>query len=208
MSQYCRACGTDLRPVRVSLERPDSVTASAVTAREEIGRAVAEKIREAEGSRNLKRIAEDVLPQLEKFLESPEEKRLRRLRGGVITAASGLGVSLLAILFFLATVDQRAPEAIGISALCCGLGVVTFLIGLGLVVNGMLFTRPRQGLTDNTSAAHSQGMLDTASGAPQLRAPVEKVESFLTPATSDLAKAETRGASVTEHTTQHLKALR
>ena len=32
-SQYCRACGTDLRPVRVSLERPDSVTASAVSAR-------------------------------------------------------------------------------------------------------------------------------------------------------------------------------
>src|SRR5437762_13998165 len=69
MSQYCRACGTDLRPVRVSLERPDSVTASAVPAREEIGRAVAEKIREAEGTGNLKRIAEDVLPQLEQFLE-------------------------------------------------------------------------------------------------------------------------------------------
>src|SRR2546425_6524742 len=37
-SQYCRACGTDLRPVRVSIERPDSITASAVSAREEIGR--------------------------------------------------------------------------------------------------------------------------------------------------------------------------
>ena len=47
-SQYCRACGTDLRPVRVSLEKPDSITASAVTAREEVGRAVADKIREVE----------------------------------------------------------------------------------------------------------------------------------------------------------------
>ena len=71
-SQYCRACGTDLRPVRLSLERPDSITASAVTAREEIGRAMAEQIRRVQDTRDLKRVAEDVLPQIEKFLESYE----------------------------------------------------------------------------------------------------------------------------------------
>src|SRR5437899_13096813 len=58
MSQYCRSCGTDWRIVRVSLERPDSITASAVSAREEIGRAVADKIREVEDARDLKRVAE------------------------------------------------------------------------------------------------------------------------------------------------------
>src|SRR5882724_13062655 len=90
-TQYCRACGIDLRPVRVSLEQPDSITASAVSAREEIGRAMADKIREVEDVRDLKRVAEDVLPQIEKFLESYEEKRLRRVRIGVVTAAAGLG---------------------------------------------------------------------------------------------------------------------
>src|SRR6185369_3315944 len=90
-SQYCRACGTDLRVVRVSLERPDTITASAVTAREEISRAVAQKIREVQDAHELKKIAEDVLPEIEKFLESPEEKKLRRIRAGVIVAASGLG---------------------------------------------------------------------------------------------------------------------
>src|SRR5205814_5851001 len=30
VSQFCRACGTDLRLVRVSLEKPDAITASAV----------------------------------------------------------------------------------------------------------------------------------------------------------------------------------
>src|SRR5882672_12249558 len=94
-SQFCRACGTDLRTVRTSLERPDSITAIAVTAREEIGRAVAEKIREVEGSHDLKQVAEDVLPQIERFLESPEEKRLRRMRAGVITGAIGLGAAVL-----------------------------------------------------------------------------------------------------------------
>lgn len=81
-SQFCRACGTDLRTVRTSLERPDSITASAVSAREDIGRAVAEKIRQVEDAHELKKVAEDVLPQIEKFLESPDEKRLRRMREG------------------------------------------------------------------------------------------------------------------------------
>src|SRR5437763_12275819 len=88
-SQYCRACGTDLRPVRISLERPDSVTASAVSARADIGRAVADRIREVEDAHELKKVAEDVLPQIEKFLESYEEKRLRRLRAGAIIAFIG-----------------------------------------------------------------------------------------------------------------------
>src|SRR5260370_14759877 len=102
VSQYCRACGTDLRPVRLSLERPDSITASAVSAREDIGRAVAEKIREVEDADELKRVAEDVLPKIEKFLESPEERRLRRMRAGVIIASIGVGAGLLA-LFLLTT---------------------------------------------------------------------------------------------------------
>ena len=97
-SQFCRACGTDLRAVRVSLERPDSVTASAVTAREEIGRAVAAKIREVHDARELKKVAEDVLPQIEKFLESPEEKRMRRIRSGVVVAAAGLGGTIFMVL--------------------------------------------------------------------------------------------------------------
>src|SRR6266853_6241877 len=154
MSQYCRACGTDLRPVRVSLERPDSVTASAVTAREEIGRAMAAKIRDVDDS-HLHRIAEDVLPQIEKFLESPEEKRLRRMRNGVITAASGLGASVLGLLVIAALQDSKAAEAIPLVAFLVGLGVLTFLIGSGLVLNGMLFTKPRQGLKDSTSDAQA-----------------------------------------------------
>src|SRR5712664_277848 len=109
MSQYCRACGTDLRPVRVSLERPDSITASAVTAREEIGRAVAEQIREVDDARDLQRVAEDVLPQIEKFLESPEEKRLRRMRAGVITASVGVGVCIPALLLLAITRFFRDP---------------------------------------------------------------------------------------------------
>src|SRR5207244_3302116 len=86
-NQFCRACGTDLRGVRLAVQSPDTITASAVSARDEIGRAVAAKIREVDSARELKKVAEDVLPQIEKFLESPEEKRLRRIRTGSIIGA-------------------------------------------------------------------------------------------------------------------------
>ena len=197
-TQFCRACGTDLRRVRVSLEQPDSITASAVTASEEIGRAIADKIREVEDTRDLKRVAEDVLPQIEKFLESSDEKRLRRIRAGVIVAASGLGTGLLGMAMALALSGPDAESALVI----VGLGAVAFAIGLGLVLNGAVFTRPRKGLEDHSSDAKAQNLLDAGFAAPQLRSSSEAL-SFRSPTTSNLSNAA--GSSVTEHTTLHLK---
>ena len=191
-SQYCRACGTDLRSVRVSLERPDSVTASAVSAREEIGRAVAQKIREVEDTRDLKRVAEDVLPKIEKFLESYEEKRLRRVRAGVVTAASGLGATIFMLIMSAMARGPDAETLMGIS----GLGIIAFLIGLGLFVNALFFTKPRQGIEDHSSDARAQNLLDAGYAPPQLRSQT----------TSNLAQAP--ASSITEHTTHHLKSER
>src|SRR6476469_9335442 len=115
--QFCRSCGTSSRP------QVDAVTSSAMSAREEIGRAMAAKIRESESSKDLKRIAEDVLPELEKFLESPAERRLRRIRRGTMVAFIGVGGS---IAFFVAALASRDPGLLFPS----GAGLVTFLIGV------------------------------------------------------------------------------
>src|SRR6266550_5515845 len=152
ISQYCRACGTDLRTVRRGLETSDTITASAVSAREKISRVMAEKIREMESSGDLKRVAEDVLPQIEKFLESPEEKRLRRVRAGVVTAASGLGASVLIFL-----VSMQAHDLIPFIAL----GLVAFFVGLGLIINGLIFTVPRKGIADRSEEAQAQRELES-----------------------------------------------
>jgi hypothetical protein len=202
MSQYCRACGTDLRPVRTTLERPDSITAVAVSAREEIGRAVADKIREVEDSYDLKRVAEDVLPQIEKFLESYEEKRLRRIRAGVIVAACGFGTGMLGLIMSLVLHGGDVESAL----MVVGLGSIAFAIGFGLLLNGMMFTRPRKGLEDNSSAARSQNLLDAGYAAPQLKPGGEAPPSFRSQTTSNLAPAS--GSSVTEGTTHHLKTER
>jgi hypothetical protein len=201
-TQFCRACGTDLRKVRVSLEQPDSITASAVSAREEIGRAMADKIREVEDTRDLKRVAEDVLPQIEKFLESYEEKRLRRVRAGVIVAASGLGTGILGMIMGAVLHGPDAESAL----IVIGLGAIAFAIGLALVLNGLLFTRPRKGLEDHSPDARSQNLLDAGYASPQLRSGGEAPPSFRSQTTSNLSNSQ--GASVTEHTTHHLKTDR
>jgi hypothetical protein len=194
LSQFCRACGTDLRVVRRGMERPDTITASAVSAREQISQAMAEKIREMEGSRELKQVAEDVLPQIVKFLESPEEKRLRRVRAGVVLAACGLGGALL---IFLLSLNQHDLIPF------ISLGVIAFLIGLGLVINGLAFTVPRKTLADRSEEAEAQRELESRAqnsyAANQLSAQP----------TNDLPSSPERmmaRPSVTEHTTHHLKS--
>jgi len=178
--------------VRVSLERPDSVTASAVTAREEIGRAVAAKIREVHDARELKKVAEDVLPEIEKFLESPEEKRMRRIRSGVVVAAAGLGGTVFMVLM---SAFLRGPDAetfIGIA----GLGVACFLIGIGLIINALFFTKIRSRVEDHSLDAREQGLIDAGYTPP--------VPNFKAQTTSNLAVAP--NSSITEHTTKHLKS--
>jgi len=179
-NQYCRACGTDLRPVRFALEKPDNITASAASARDEIGSAIAAKIRAIESAKELSIVVEDVLPEIEKFLESPEEKRMRRIRTGTIISSIGLGAAIAFTLISIVTKENMFIIA--------GLGVVTFFIGLSFFINGLLFTVPKKRLSDKSPEADKQRELDAQT-------------------TGELVLPESNQvfSSITEHTTQHLK---
>ncbi|HEX5965252.1 MAG TPA: hypothetical protein VFY51_04950 [Pyrinomonadaceae bacterium] len=170
--------------MRNSLERPDAITASAVSAREQIGRAVADQIRQLQSAKDLERVAEDVLPSFEKFLESPEEKRLRRIRNGVITACVGLGGALTVLIMALNTMNlwpMMLPW------------LITFMIGVGVIVNGLLFTVPGKQLPGDVADAMSQKALDMNRG------------SYEGPArTNELGPGMQPQPSITEHTTHHL----
>jgi hypothetical protein len=189
LSQFCRACGTDLRVVRSTLERPDAITASAVTAREQIGMAVADKIRQMESARDLKKIAEDVLPPFEKFLESPAERRLRRVRSGVVCSAIGLGWTIITTIAAL----NKDGELVFVAP-----GLVLFLIGLGIFINGLWFSVPGKQLPGDSYDALSQKLLDSGISrpyeAPQARAATNELDP----------SAKTPLSSITEHTTHHL----
>jgi hypothetical protein len=185
-NQFCRACGTDLRTVRTALERPDSVTASAVSARDDIGRAIAAKIRESTSAAELAVVAEEVLPEVEKFLESPEEKRMRRMRNGIIFSSIGAGAAL-GVGFVSMFVLIKDFELMFLLALA---GVVVFFLGLGMTLNGVFLTVPKKGLPDRSSDADRQRKLDAGKA---------ETNDLVLPASSDVF------SSVTEHTTQHLK---
>ena len=200
-SQFCRACGTDLRTVRIGLERPDSITASAISAREEIGRAVAEKVRAMEDPRYMRRFAQYVLPKIDKFLESHEERRLRRLRSGVVTALIGLAVGIPALLL-LSVIHEK--DFVIFLAYMTVFSAVTFATGLGLLINGLLFSRPGKTLEDKSADARMQDLVDAGYAPPPSRAS-EAQTSFRAQTTSHLTPAVN---SVTEGTTHHLKSER
>lgn len=178
-NQFCRACGSNLRPVMEAVGRPDNITTAAISAREEIGRAMAAKIREMSSAKELSKIAEDVLPEIEKFLESPAEKRLRRIRTGTIISFVGLGVGLS---LSLAAALGDKEEFVFLAAL----GGVTFFIGLAFVINGFLLTVPGKTVPDHTGDADSQRILDADTSGLALN---EQPPTF---------------RSVTENTTAHL----
>lgn len=194
-SQFCRACGIDMRTVRTALQKPDSITASASSARDEIGRAIAAKIHELQSANDLKKVAEDVLPQIEKFLESPEQRRLRRLRAGVMTAAVGLGAMITLLLGY-----APIPPLVFIG---WPGGLLVFFIGLGLVINGLVFTVPAKQISDNSLERKNQFELEqTFNSMPATIATPNIVAS--------LPEAPVQDAylkpppSVTEHTTRQL----
>lgn len=182
-NQFCRACGSNLSLVRATLEKPDNITQSAVMARDEVGRAFAQRIRQTNDAIEMKIVAEDVLPQIEKFLESPEEKRLRRIRVGSLISFIGLGAT---IAFSLASAIMNDDGVIVIA----GAGLVTLFIGLSFIFNALFFTIPKKALPDKSSEGESQRQLD-----------FNRIE------TNDLKLPESNQVftSVVENTTQHLK---
>jgi hypothetical protein len=139
-NQFCRSCGTTLHAVRSALEQPDAITTSAVTAREEIGRAIAAKIAQFEDSDDLRRAVFEILPAVERFLESPEERRAfqqerrsNQIREGVITSAVGLAIMTFFMLISWLTHEEKVLIASGV-------GLLVLMIGLGLIVAASLFT--------------------------------------------------------------------
>ncbi len=201
-SQFCRACGSDMKTLRNLLQKPDSITVSAISAREEIGRAIATKIQTLESAKDLKKVAEEVLPEVEKFLESPAERRLRRLRAGVITAAVGLGVT---VIMLLSKVTIFPLVLIGWPA-----GLLVFLIGIGVIINGVLFSIPSQSIPDRTLDRHSQFAFDQISSSNSSN----NTSNIGEPSPISLFNNKSQDsisndylmppASVTEHTTKQL----
>jgi len=186
-NQFCRSCGISLQSVRSILEHPDAITTSAVTAREGIGRAIAEKIAEFEDAHELRQAVHELLPAIQRFLESPEERRLYRqeqrmnqMREGALTSVVGLAI-IIPFLFLSWMVHEE--KVLIVSAL----GLLVFLIGLGITITAWWFT----GSPKAFPFSSEKGTTQIERG--------EKPKSLL-----DLPKQHPNFNSVTEGTTREL----
>src|SRR6185436_9783609 len=110
------------------------------------------------------------------------------MRVGTIISTVGLGTTFGMLIMSLAA---QAADKEGFR-LASGLGVACFFIGLGFIINALLFTRPRKDVSDHSADARAQSAIDTGYGQAQLRSPT----------TSNLAPP---AESVTEHTALHLR---
>ena len=112
-----------------------------------------------------------------------KEKRLRRMRNGMIVSSIGFGG---AIGFSVMNIFLKEDFLV----MLAGLSIITFFIGLSFVINGLLLSIPKKSLSDKSSDAKSQRELDVAEA---------NTNELLMPET------DTVFTSVTEHTTQQKK---
>jgi len=116
---------------------------------------------------------------------TPEVKRLNEIKAGVITSSVGIGLAIFLYVFMRGISGNVDPDAAAIITRIWVVGVIPFLVGLALIVNGMVVSKKLVAV-----AKSEQDKLDGA-GPPSLRA--ANTNEFIS-----------SPFSVTEQTTKHL----
>lgn len=120
--KFCRKCGANLRAVQEVLTggRPKSIDWDKTWVREML---MSQEERERRQGK------------------TPEVKRLEEIKGGVITAAAGLG-AMIFLYFLLGAVaaNEPAKDAMIISKVWLA-GLVPFMVGLAILFNGFFVSK-------------------------------------------------------------------
>lgn len=123
---FCKACGADLKAVRGALVK-------APTQDEQL-------------DWNRTWLAEAVMTRDEKDRRrglSPEQKRQREIKAGVITMAAGLGLAIvLSVILEAIVINGRVSDlAKDILSRVWIVGLIPVLVGLALIFNGMFISK-------------------------------------------------------------------
>lgn len=181
--KFCKACGANLSAVRqvVALREPPSNFDWSKTW-------VAEMF--LSGEEATRRKAE--IERLQGL--TPETKRYNEIKGGVITAAVGLGAMIFLSVFMQGVIlsgDIKPGEEEILKRLWIA-GIVPLFIGLAIIFNGVFLSKKQVELAKRAREAET-GALDRAATAGQLR-PADTTEFIPS------------NFSVTEETTKHLSS--
>jgi hypothetical protein len=179
--KFCRQCGANLHGVR------DAMSSRGASEKFERSKPWwAEMIYPSEELRRLRNLTPE-----EKLLNE-EKKRLNEIRGGVITSLVGVGVMIFFYFFFDVVARQESGVGAEIIRSLWMTGIIPFLVGVGLLINGFFVSRRIVQLKEQ--------LLQAAMPAPQAPAalPAKTTDQLVANA------APSSVASVIEDTTAHL----
>jgi hypothetical protein len=177
--KFCRQCGANLRGVR------EGMTSRSAEEKFDWSKTWwAEMVYDQE---ELER-RRGVTPEEKRLKE--EKKRLNEIKGGVITTLAGAGV-MIAFYFFFGAVAKTAKNAEIVSNLWL-FGLVPFLVGVGLFINGFFISRRLVKL------AGQQTRTATPASPEPIALPAKTTDQLVIDA------APLAGHSVVEDTTAHL----
>jgi hypothetical protein len=133
--------------------------------------------------------------------ETHEFKRYNEIKGGVITSCVGLGVMIFLRSLFQAIIASGhiEPDAVPILRVIWLAGIIPFLIGLGLVLNGLVISKKQMEVARRAlqGGALTPDPKALGSGAPA------KVTDPSLPSSANWAEPPEFG--VTENTTRELR---
>lgn len=121
-TKYCTRCGTNLRRIKGVMGKGGA----GIAEHADWQRATLEDWKAEREHRRKK---------------SPEEKRINEIKAGVITSSAGLGITIFLGFLFDAIASNASPGGQDILRAIPIAGLIPFLVGIGMIVNGYFVSR-------------------------------------------------------------------
>ena len=177
--KFCTFCGANLQAVREALDAPEGK-------KFEWGNTwVAEMFMSGQ-------MAEMKKLELERRMGiTPEVKRYNEIKAGVIVSSVGVGLAIFLAIFMQGVAGHVAPDVAQIITRLWVAGVIPFMVGVALIVNGLVVSKR---IVEAQERALREGKaLDEGAAARGLRA-------------ADTSEFIPTNFSVTDQTTRHLES--
>ncbi|HEX5734509.1 MAG TPA: hypothetical protein VF131_16860 [Blastocatellia bacterium] len=175
--KFCKSCGANLHAVR-----------QAVTTRE-----TGEKIEWSKSWGELKRRQ----MELEMYL-SPEEKRYKEIKAGVITSCVGIAGMIFLYILMQGIIlgGDIPPTAAEILSRVWVAGVIPFFVGIGILINGLVVSKKLVELANRGPQQKETARILKSAG---------KNKENATLSSADWHESDSPQPSVTENTTRQLR---
>lgn len=178
--KFCTSCGANLEAVREALERRDSGKKfdwSETWVAEMFMSGEAQELRKQEMERRMG--------------ITPEIKRYNEIKAGVIVSSIGIALAIFLHIFMKGIAGNVDPDAVEIITRIWVVGIIPFMVGLALIVNGLV-----------VSKKIVEAMQRDQNARPKTLDEVPAPRGLRSPDTSEFIPANM--GSVTEQTTRHL----